>query len=146
MAEPTQGSIRIEAPPARVLAAIVDFAGYPEWAEGVRGVEVLETGPDGMPARVAFHVAMAGIEARYTLAYGYDDAGVSWTTVEASGAVRDVEGDYRLSSDGSGTQVTYRLRVEPGIALPGFLIRHAEATIVETALGGLKGQVEGTGS
>lgn len=144
MAEPTEGTIRIEAPPARVLAAIVDFAGYPEWAEGVRGAEVLETGADGLPERVAFHVSVAGIEARYTLAYRYaqNDAGVSWTTVEASGAVRDVEGDYRLTPDGGATQVTYRLRVEPGMALPGFLIRHAEATIVETALGGLKGRVE----
>jgi ribosome-associated toxin RatA of RatAB toxin-antitoxin module len=142
--EVTEGSVRIEAPPAAIMAVIADVAAYPEWAEGVRTVEVVVTEPGGRPERAAFRVGMAGIEASYTLAYAYEpkDAGVSWTSVAASGAVQDVRGEYRLAPDGDGTMVTYLLRVEPAIPLPGYLKRHIERSIVETALQGLKGRVE----
>lgn len=145
MSELTEGSIRVGAAPAGVLRVITDFDGYPEWAEGVRSAEVLERDADDRPTRVAFRVGMAGIDAAYTLAYTYapEAGGVSWTTQEASGAVNDVEGEYGLASEDDGTLVTYRLRVEPSIPLPGFLKRHAERTIVDTALKGLKARVEG---
>jgi hypothetical protein len=87
---------------------------------------------------------MAGIEAAYTLAYAYEpeDAG-SRTTESASGAVADVRGEYRLRADGDDTSVTYSLRVEPAIPVPGYLKRHVERTIVDSALDGLKRRVEG---
>ena len=50
VAELTEGSVRIAAPPAAILSVIADVAAYPEWAEGVRGVEVLSADPAG-PAR-----------------------------------------------------------------------------------------------
>jgi ribosome-associated toxin RatA of RatAB toxin-antitoxin module len=142
--ELTEGSVRIEAPPAAIMAVIADVATYPEWAEGVRTVEVVATEARGRPERAAFRVGMSGIEATYTLAYSYEpkDARVSWTSVAASGAVQDVRGEYRLAPDGGGTIVTYLLRVEPAIPLPGYLKRHIERSIVETALQGLKSRVE----
>jgi ribosome-associated toxin RatA of RatAB toxin-antitoxin module len=145
VAELTEASARIAAPPAAIMAVIADVAAYPEWAEGVRSAEVLERDDAGRPGRAAFRVGMAGIEAGYTLRYAFepDDAGVSWTTEEASGAVEDVRGAYRLEPDGSETVVTYSLRVEPAIALPGYLRRHVERSIVETALEGLRRRVEG---
>jgi ribosome-associated toxin RatA of RatAB toxin-antitoxin module len=145
VAEMTQGSARIAAPPAAIMAVIADVAAYPEWAEGVRSADVVAVDPEGRPERAAFRVGMAGIEAAYTLAYTYtpDEGGVSWTTESASGAVEDVGGEYRLRVDGSETVVTYALRVEPAIALPGYLKRHVERSIVETALQGLKWRVEG---
>ena len=45
-------------------------------------------------------------------------------------------------ADGIETVVTYALRVEPAIALPGYLKRHVERSIVETALEGLRARVE----
>jgi hypothetical protein len=127
------------------MAVIADVAAYPEWTEGIRSVEVLATGSSGRPERAAFRVGMAGIDAGYTLVYAYepDDAAVSWTTESASGAVTDVQGEYRLTAEGDGTAVTYTLRVEPAIPLPGYLTRHVERTIVDAALEGLKGRVEG---
>jgi ribosome-associated toxin RatA of RatAB toxin-antitoxin module len=143
--EETEGSVRIEASPAAIMAVIADVTAYPEWAEGVRGVEVVAIEAGGRPDRAAFRVGMAGIEAAYTLVYEYEpkDAGISWTTEAASGAVRDLRGGYRLALDGDETIVTYLLRVEPAIPLPGYLTRHIERTIVETALQGLKARVEG---
>jgi ribosome-associated toxin RatA of RatAB toxin-antitoxin module len=147
VAELTEGSVRIAAPPSAILSVIADVAAYPEWAEGVRAVEVVAADDAGRPERAAFRVGMAGIEAAYTLRYAYapDDGGVSWTTESASGAVEDVAGEYRLAADGDGTLVTYVLRVEPSIPLPGYLKRHVERSIVETALEGLRRRVEGSG-
>jgi ribosome-associated toxin RatA of RatAB toxin-antitoxin module len=126
------------------MAVIADVAAYPEWTEGIRGVEVLATDPSARPERAAFRVGMAGIEAAYTLVYAYapSDGGVSWTTESASGAVADVRGEYRLQAEGDHTAVTYSLRVEPAIPLPGYLKRHVERTIVDAALDGLKRRVE----
>ena len=143
LAEQTEGSTRIDATPSAVMAVIADVAAYPHWAEGIRSVQVLATDADGRPERAAFRVGMAGIEAAYTLAYTYTEAGVSWTTESASGAVSDVRGEYRLVAEGAGTAVTYSLRVEPAIPLPGYLKRHVERTIVDAALDGLKRRVEG---
>jgi carbon monoxide dehydrogenase subunit G len=147
MAERTEGSIEIAAAPAEVMAVIADFEAYPEWAQGVREARVLAAAADGRPERVVMHVSSGLIDARYTLAYEYapEDGGLKWTTIEASGALKDLQGEYALEpSPAGGTRVTYRLTVEPAISLPGFLKRTAEETIVETALDGLKRRVEGT--
>jgi carbon monoxide dehydrogenase subunit G len=125
------------------MAVINDYASYPEWA-GVKTAEVISEYEDGTPAEVRLSVSQMGIEATYTLAYEYyeDDGGVSWTTVEASGAVKDIQGEYALDPAGSDTEVTYRLALEMGVSLPGFLRRRAEKQVVSTALGGLKKRVE----
>jgi ribosome-associated toxin RatA of RatAB toxin-antitoxin module len=145
VAEQTEGSTRIQAPPAAVMAVIADVAAYPEWTEGIRSVEVLASDASGRAERAAFRVGMAGIDAAYTLVYAYaaSDGGVSWTTESASGAVADVRGEYRLAVEGENTAVTYSLRVEPAIPLPGYLKRHVERTIVDSALDGLRRRVEG---
>jgi len=145
VAEQTTGSVRIHATPGAVMAVIADLAAYPAWTEGIRSVEVLATDASGRPERAAFRVGMAGIEAAYTLLYAYepDDAAVSWTTDSAAGAVADVRGEYRLRAEAGETAVSYSLRVEPAIPLPGYLKRHVERTIVDAALEGLKRRVEG---
>jgi ribosome-associated toxin RatA of RatAB toxin-antitoxin module len=144
MAERTEASVTIEAAPAAVMQVINDYDAYPEWA-GVKTAEVLSEYEDGTPAEVKMSVSQMGFEATYTLEYEYyeNDGGVSWTTLEASGAVKDIQGEYVLEPvDGDGTEVTYRLTLELGVSLPGFLKRQAEKQVVSTALGGLKKRVE----
>jgi carbon monoxide dehydrogenase subunit G len=144
MAERTEGSIRVAAKPADIMAVINDYPSYPRWA-GVRSAEVLTEYEDGTPAEVKMSVSQMGVDATYTLAYEYyeDDGGVSWTTVEASGAVKDIQGEYLLDpADEGTTEVTYKLTLELGISLPGFMRRQAEKQVVNTALGGLKKRVE----
>jgi carbon monoxide dehydrogenase subunit G len=144
MAERTEGSTTIGAGPEEVMEVITDFDAYPEWA-GVKSAEVKKRDSKGRPSEVAMHVSQAGFEARYTLAYKYAarNGGLSWTTKAASGVVKDVQGEYVLEPDGDATRVTYRLTLELGISLPGFLRRQAEKQVVNTALGGLKKRVEG---
>ena len=144
MAEKTEGSITIDASPAEVMRVINDYDAYPEWA-GMKTAEVLTEYEDGRPAEVKMSVSQMGFDATYTLEYEYeeDDGGVSWTTEEASGAVKDIQGEYVLEPlDGGSTKVTYRLQLTLGVSLPGFLKRQAEKQVVSTALGGLKKRVE----
>jgi ribosome-associated toxin RatA of RatAB toxin-antitoxin module len=143
MAEQTTGSTEIAASPAEVMEVITDFAAYPEWA-GVKTAEVLKRDSKGRPAQVAMTVSQMGFDAGYTLAYTYaaKDGGLSWTTLEASGSVKDIQGEYVLQPSEQRTEVTYNLTLELGISLPGFLRRQAEKTVISTALGGLKKRVE----
>src|SRR5437016_1422835 len=97
MAERTEGASEIEATPAEVMAVITDFDHYPLWA-GVKSATVRARDAEGRPVEVAMEVSQMGFEAAYTLAYTYApaDRGVSWATVEASGVLKDVAGEYSL--------------------------------------------------
>jgi carbon monoxide dehydrogenase subunit G len=143
VAEQTEGSTEIEGTPQEIIEVIADFESYPEWAEGVRSAQVKERDEEGRGNRVAFEFAAMGFTASYTLAYEYREDGVSWTTVEASGALRDLEGEYELEPLDGDTRVTYRLAVELAVSLPGFLKRRADRTAIRSALEGLKSRVEG---
>lgn len=144
MAEQTQGTIEIDASPAEIMEVIADFDAYPEWVDGIRAAEIRERGEDGRPTVVGFEFSAMGFSATYTLRYEYeaDDGGVRWTTVEASGAVRDVTGEYVLEALNGDTEVTYRLAVELGVKVPGFLKRQGDKRAITTALEGLKRRVE----
>jgi uncharacterized membrane protein len=141
VAEHAEGSITIEAPASSVMDVIADYEAYPEWA-GVKSVEVLERGPGERGTRVAFEVDVPVLgKASYTLAYRYapGDLGVSWSTTEARGAVRE----YLLSELDDETEVTYRLSVELGVLVPGMLRTEGAKRVIAAALKGLKQRVEG---
>lgn len=145
MAEHAEGSITIEAPASSVMDVIADYEAYPEWA-GVKSVEVLERGPGERGTRVAFEVDVPVLgKASYTLAYRYapGDLGVSWSTTEARGAVRELHGEYLLSELDDETEVTYRLSVELGVLVPGMLRTEGAKRVIAAALKGLKQRVEG---
>jgi ribosome-associated toxin RatA of RatAB toxin-antitoxin module len=140
-----EGSIVIEASPAEVMDVITDYEAYPEWAE-VRSARVLQRGEGGRATEVAYEVDVPVLgPARYTLSYRYapGDAGVSWTTKEARGAVRDIRGEYLLSElDDDRTEVTYRLEVDLGVLVPGFVRTEGAKRVIENALERLKRRVE----
>ena len=142
MAEQTSGSTTIQATPADVMAVLTDFDAYPAWA-GIKKVEVRKKDPKGRGSEVHMEVSQMGFEAKYTLAYSYRDGGMSWTTKDASGAVKEIVGEYELEPEGAGTTtVTYHMSIEPAVKLPGFIKKQVEKQIVNTALSGLKKRVE----
>lgn len=144
MGERAEGSISVDASAAEIMEVITDFDSYPEWSD-VKSAKVLKRSRGGRPVEVAYEIAAPVIgEARYTLAYEYDgDDGVSWTTREIEGKIRDIQGEYVLEElDEDETRVTYRLGVELGISVPGFLRKQGEKQIIKTALEGLKRRVE----
>ena len=143
--EHAEGSIVIDAPLEDVMEVIEDYEAYPEWAD-VRAVDVRKRGEGGRATEVAFEVDVPVLgRASYTLAYRYapGDTGLSWTTSEARGAIRDIRGEYLLNELSEGqTQVTYRLGVELGVLVPGFLRSEGARRVIENALEKLKRRVE----
>jgi carbon monoxide dehydrogenase subunit G len=143
--EHAEGSTIIEAPLEDVMEVIEDYEAYPEWSE-VQTVDVRKRGEGGRATEVAFEVDVPVLgKAAYTLAYAYapGDTGVSWTTKEARGAIRDIRGEYLLNElPDATTKVTYRLAVELGVLVPGFLRSEGAKRVIENALERLKRRVE----
>ncbi len=145
MGEHTEGSVSIEASPAEIMDILTDYEAYPEWAD-VKSATVLKRGEGGLATEVAFEVDVPLLgKASYTLAYRYApaDGGLSWVSAEARGAVTNISGEYLLTETGEReTKVVYRLNVELGVLLPGFVRTQGERRVIENALEGLKRRVE----
>ena len=142
MAEQTTSSIVIDAAPAEVMAVIADFPAYPEWAQGMKQVEVVVPGGSGRAEQVRFELEATPIKDSYVLAYDWQgDRAVTWGLVEGK-VLKAMQGAYELRPTGAGTEVTYRLAVELSIPMIGMLRRKAEKVIIDTALKGLKKRVE----
>ncbi len=143
MADSTVQSIEIDAAPEAVFAVASDLPTYPDWATGVRSVDVLETGPDGKALRAAFVVDGMVKEISYELVYSYDEpARITWKAVPGPD-IKEMDGSYTFNDLGDGrTEVVYALRAETAFTIPGFLRRQVEKQIVTTALRGLRKRVE----
>jgi carbon monoxide dehydrogenase subunit G len=145
MADTSTQSIKVQAPPDRVAAVICDFPRYPEWAEAMKQVEVVEEYEDGYAAQVRFVMDAAVLADDYTLEYAYADdlSRIEWHLVAPSKTQRVQNGSYDLVDNGDGTTtVTYTLEVELSIAMLGMFRRKAEKMIMDTALKQLKRRVE----
>lgn len=141
--EGTVQSIEVSADAQTIYEVALDLDAYPEWATGVKEVDVESEDEHGRPVRASF-VADAMIkEISYTLLYRYDlDNGFSWSA-EPGDDITAMEGSYRFNEmEEGGTEVLYALKVEPAFTVPGFLRRQAEKQIVSNALRGLKKRAE----
>jgi len=146
MADRTESSLVIDAPPGEVLDVIADFDAYPEWAAEVKAIRVLAEEGDGWADQVEFTLDAGAIKDTYVLDYEWDvvEDGtgiVSWSLVSAH-VLKAMDGSYTLAAQGAGTKVTYRLCVDVKIPMIGLLKRKAEKVIVDTALKELKKRVE----
>jgi ribosome-associated toxin RatA of RatAB toxin-antitoxin module len=148
MADRTESSVVVQAPPARVLAVIADFEAYPEWTGAVKHAEVVQTFGDGNAEQVSFVLDAGAIKDTYTLAYTWDIAKtgtgvVSWELVQAETVLKALDGSYVLEGTKQGpTTVTYQLTVDVRIPMLGMLKRKAEKSIISTALQELKKRAE----
>jgi ribosome-associated toxin RatA of RatAB toxin-antitoxin module len=146
MADSSTQSIVIAAAPERVTAVICDFPRYPEWAEAMKRVEVVEEYEDGYASQVRFVLDAGVIADEYTLAYEYADdiSRIEWHLVAPSKVQKAQKGSYDIADNGDGTTtVTYTLEVDLSIGMLGMFRRKAEKMIMETALKELKRRVEG---
>ncbi|MBY4129820.1 SRPBCC family protein [Rhodococcus fascians] len=144
MAEKTQRSIVVEAPPSQVMDVIADFDAYPTWVSAAKSVEVLDVGADGRGKRVKFVLDAGMVKDTYELEYDWaaDGSSVSWNLVSGE-MQKSQKGSYTLRETGSGTDVTYELTVDLNIPMIGLFKRKAEKVITDTALKELKKRVEG---
>ncbi len=145
MADRTESSIVIDAPPADVMAVIADLEAYPEWSSDVKTVEVLSVyDDDERPAEARFVIDSGAFKDDYSLEYVWTgDEHVSWEMSRAGSLLKSLDGEYALAATSEGTEVTYRITVDVKIPMIGMIKRKAEKVIVDTALKGLKARVEG---
>ena len=142
MARAESKSITINAPPEQIYGVIIDMESYPEWADGVKRAEVLESDDQGRPLRVEFTVDARVMEVTYVLSYEHDQPQrLSWELVEGD-QINKLDGEYALNGGGGPTEVTYTLEVDVDLPLPGFMKKRAAKVIMETGLKGLKQRVE----
>jgi ribosome-associated toxin RatA of RatAB toxin-antitoxin module len=142
MAEGTFSTLEIDAPADELYDVAADVAAYPEWASGVKEVEVLDVDEQGHVDRARFVLEGFVKEIEYVLKYTHDrPSTLSWIA-EESDDLRMLEGSYQFSPTENGaTEVVYSLTVEPKFIIPGFIRRQAEKQIVTTALRGLRKRV-----
>ena len=143
--EHAEGTIVIDAPdlrPFRVGLVVLDHVDHVV----ERRVDIRERGEGGRATEVAFEVDVPVLgKASYTLRYRYAPGGtaISWDSTEAHGAVREIRGEYLLDElEPDSTTVTYRLAVELGPLVPGFLRTEGAKRVIENALERLKRRVE----
>lgn len=146
-AQSSSQSLTISAAPVDVMDVIADFAAYPEWADAIKAVSVVDAGVGERASRVQFTLDAGLIKDTYELDYTWGDDGLSVTWDLVSGQVQKSQhGSYVLRptkrADGPATEVTYTLAVELTIPLIGVLRRKAERTIMDTALKELRRRVE----
>lgn len=147
MTEATVQSIEVDVEPSVVFEVAADVATYPEWANGVKQVQVLEVDDEGRPHRAAFVLEGFVKEISYELVYEYDAPHrISWSA-DPSPDIEMLEGSYTFTPVGDGaTEVVYALNVAPTFKMPGFIRRQAEKQIVTTALRGLRSRVAEAGA
>lgn len=144
VADRTAQTIYIDADPRTVMDVIADIASYPEWVSEYTETEVMETDAQGYP-RVARLVLEAAV-LRDTMVLKYDwpadRQSVRWSLLSST-LLKSLDGAYRLTPNGTGTDVTYELSVDLLVPMIGLLKRKAERRLTETALKDLKRRVEG---
>lgn len=141
MAEGTFSTLEIDASPETLYDVAADVSAYPEWASGVKEVEVLDLDSEGRVDRARFVLEGFVKEIEYVLKYTHDRPNhLSWVA-EESDDLKMLEGSYRFTPKDGATEVVYALTVELKFTIPGFLRRQAEKQIVTTALRGLRKRV-----
>jgi ribosome-associated toxin RatA of RatAB toxin-antitoxin module len=126
------------------MEVIADIESYPQWVNEYKECEVLEAGPEGYPKTARLVLDAAVLKDTMVLEYDWrqvDSGSVTWSLVSSS-LLRALNGAYRLSPKGSGTDVTYELSVDLLIPMIGLLKRKAERRLTDTALKDLKKRVE----
>jgi ribosome-associated toxin RatA of RatAB toxin-antitoxin module len=142
MAEGTFSTLEIDATPEELYDVAADVAAYPEWASGVKEVDVLEVDGDGRVDRARFVLEGFVKEIEYVLRYNHDRPNLLSWVAEESDDLEMLEGSYQFGpTDDGATEVVYSLTVEPNFIIPGFIKRQAEKQIVTTALRGLRKRV-----
>ncbi|MGH3939268.1 MAG: SRPBCC family protein [Pseudonocardiaceae bacterium] len=143
MADQSTKSIVINAAPEAIMDVIADFDAYPKWAMAVKRAEVIIPGSDGRAERVRFKLDAGVVKDEYELAYVWSEDGlaVHWELVKGQ-MQKAQHGSYVLQPAGQSTKVTYSLTVDLAIPMISLIKRQAEKVILDTALKGLKRQVE----
>ena len=136
-------SAEVAASPEVCFEAAVDYETVAGWQRAAKAAEVHERYPDGLGKVVEWHVDLTVRELRYTLLYSYEPPErIEWDFVRGD-LLRDIGGGYRFEPlGGDCTLVTYSVKVEPAVRVPGFVARRLEKELMKRSVEDLKREVE----
>lgn len=119
-----------DVPVEKFYQALIDYQSYPEFVEGVSGIDIQNQSADG--ATVTYHINLIK-KFSYTINLSHEEnAKVSWT-LDSGDLLKVNNGSWSLKDLGDGkTEVTYSLEVEVKGFFPG--LGMIEKTLVSTNL------------
>lgn len=137
-------SLEIDAPPGACYEAIADFETYPEWQQAVLRSEVLEHDRDGRGALVAIRVDARVRQVSYVLRYHHQPPDRLWWEFVEGDGVEHIDGEYLFESldDGRRTRATYRLGIDAGVPVPGFIARRLNEGVMRRSIEETKAESE----
>lgn len=142
MGERVSDTTTIRANRDQIMAVILDLEAYPQWADGMKHVEVTERDAEGRPVLARFVVDARVAEIDYVLRYDHGGEDLTWKLEEGE-VVRQLDGRYHIIENDDGpSRVEYALEVDVTLPVPGFLKKRAAKVILDTGLRGLRQQVE----
>jgi hypothetical protein len=133
--------LEIPAPPEACFDAIVDFETYPEWQNAVVRTEVLESYGDGLGKVVELCVDAKVREVTYRLLYHYRPPGKLWWDFVEGHGVAYIDGEYLFEPRDEVTLATYRLGVDAGVPVPGFIAKRLNEGVMARAVRDLRDEV-----
>lgn len=140
MAVTDSREVVIEATPEEILAVIADTDSAPAWSPQYQSAEVLDRYSDGRPKRVKMKIKTAGISDDLEVEYHWGENTAGWTLIKA-GQLKAQDATYTLTPAGDKTKVRFDLKVDPSIPIPGFILKRALKSAMETATDGLRKHV-----
>lgn len=126
--------------PALAYAVVVDFPCYPRLFSEIKEVRVLAR--EGNRVRAEFRGNIV-LPFRYVLDLDCDPEAltVDWRYVEGE-VVKNSEGAWRFSAEGSGARVDYRVAMEISAPVPAFILRKITDGLIALSLPAMFAAVE----
>ena len=137
----------IDAPIDAVWAVVEDVVSAPDWQDGLKDVEELETDGEGRVTLVESSSDAKVRTIKSIVRFSYDEPSrLSWR--QEKGELKSVEGSWDLEDLGDGrTRATYNLEVDLGrmlgMVIRGPLVDALRGQLVNARAGELKERVEG---
>jgi hypothetical protein len=135
-------SIEVDAPAEACFDAIIDFESYPSWQDAVVRIEVIERGSDGLGKIVELEVDAKVRTVTYRLRYHYDPPHRLWWDFVEGHGVTYIDGEYLFEAEGEATLATYRLGVDAGVPIPGFIAKRLNQGVMGRSIRDLKEEAE----
>jgi ribosome-associated toxin RatA of RatAB toxin-antitoxin module len=131
--------IRVATSPKSFLDVVWAFDRYPEFVTGIAAVRVLSR--EALDCHVEITAKLMGIPFRYELACVREENRVHWKRV--AGAFRDAQGAWTLLEEQPDSCVfRYENAVDPGIPVPGFILRYVLETSLPRLLSEFRARIE----
>lgn len=134
-------SVEVAASAQACFDALTDYERLPGWQPSVRSAVVLNRDERGRGLDVIYEVDARVRTVRYTLRHDYDEPRRIGSTY-LGGDFKHFEGHYDLVDRPGGATVTLRLAIDPGLRLPGPLVRIVNEAVMGRALEQLRVHAE----